>query len=117
MAAQLLFERAAAVRKPARGMGDVFNLHGATVHDAHRDDRLADLLTVRSDVLDRRGADVARDPRKTLESGPPLADGAVDQRIELFAGSHAKLDRFTAGFLYRLHAVDSNAQNQTVEAA
>ena len=98
-------------------LSNVFDLGGASIHDANRNDRLADLLAVGSHVLNGRCADVAGNSRKTFDTRPPLAHRAIHEGIELLARSYAKIDPLATCMRLGLDALDANAQNQAVEPA
>ena len=73
-------ERARAVAEPALRGRQLRHLAGAAVEHAHRGDRLGDLLAVGADVLDRRGADRARDAGQALDADQAVGDGAGHER-------------------------------------
>jgi hypothetical protein len=62
--------------------------HGAVGTVEHTDgaDRLGHLLAVRADVLDRGGADRARDPRQALHAGQAAGHALGDERVPRLAG-------------------------------
>jgi hypothetical protein len=74
-------ENARAVREPALRVRQVDNAARVALEDLDADDRLADVLPVRADVLDRRRAGGAGDAGEALDAGPSAGDGEVDEVV------------------------------------
>ena len=80
-------EPAGAVAEAAVGGGEGADAPEPTVPDPHRGQRLGHLLAVGADVLDRGGADRARDARQGLDPDPAAGDGLRDEGVPWLAGS------------------------------
>ena len=86
--ARLGLEPAPPVAEPAVRTGQRADPPLVTVVGAHPGDGVGDLLAVGADVLDRGGADPARDPRQGLDAPPLLGDGALHQLVPVLPGRH-----------------------------
>ena len=90
----IVFERAVAVGETRTSAGASSRTsplrRSSTVHAA---DRLGHLLPVGADVLDRRGADQARDARQALEPGEIARHRLGDQGVPGLAGGRGERDR------------------------
>ena len=74
-------EGAGAVAEAALLRGQLDDLGRLAVVGAHRDDRLGDLLSVCTDVLDRRRPGRAGDSRQALDPGQAVGDAASHELV------------------------------------
>ena len=100
-AAGRALEDARAVGEAARVRLELGDLAARAVEDAHGGDRVADLLAVRADVLDRRRPDGARDAREALHAGQALGDARRDEGVPRLAGLHVEHDAAAVAGLAR----------------
>jgi hypothetical protein len=81
-------EDAVAVAEAAVGPREMPDFATVQVDRAQRVEALADLESVRADVLDHGRAGAARDHREVLESGQPLAQRPLHGGVPGLAGLH-----------------------------
>src|SRR5262245_50577313 len=79
-------ENAGAVAEPALGVAQFDKTSGEAIKDSDRNNRLAHLLTVSADVLNRRAADTARNPAQTFDAGQTALDALADKLVPILSG-------------------------------
>src|SRR5262249_40719298 len=107
-------ENAGAVAELALGVAQFGKPSGEAIKDANRNDRLAHLLPVSADVLNRRAADAARNPAQTFDTCKTALDALSNNLVPILAGLGRNDDLIA--FAAPRHAFERHVNDQTGEA-
>src|SRR5262249_24549530 len=107
-------ENAGAVAEPALGVAQFDKTSGEAIKDPNRNNRLAHLLPVSADVLNRRAADTARKPAQTFDAGQIALDALSDKLVPILAGLRRNDDLIA--LLAPRQAFERQMNDQTGEA-